>query len=58
MDKEQCEAAILAGNCIICQEKHRYRQCPVLKGDGPTATLAKQLLKEYHLVRKVENPLK
>jgi hypothetical protein len=58
MDKAQCEAAILAGNCIICQEKHRYRQCPVLKGDGPTATLAKQLLKEYHLVRKVENPLK
>ena len=55
MDKEQCEAAILAGNCIICHEKHRYRQCPVLKGNGPTAVLAKQLLKEYHLIRKVEN---
>ena len=34
LDKAQCEAAILAGNCIVCQEMHSYRQ----KG-----ALAKQL---------------
>ena len=56
LDRAACEAAIIAGNCILCQEKHRYRQCPLLKGAGPATVLAKQLLKEYHEIRKIENP--
>ena len=54
--KEQCEAAILTGSCIICHEQRRYRQSPVLKGTLPTAVLAKQLLNEYHNIKKTENP--
>ena len=35
LDRAGCETAILAGNCIICQEKHIYKQCPILKGILP-----------------------
>lgn len=56
LDKAACEAAILEGHCILCQEKHRYKLCPLLKSTGPAAVLAKQLLKEYHAIRKIENP--
>ena len=56
LDKAGCEAAILEGHCILCQEKHRYELCPLLKSTGPSAVLAKQLLKEYHSIRKIENP--
>lgn len=56
LDKAQCEAAILAGKCLVCQESHSYRNCPVLRGTGPATVLAKQFLKEYHNIRKIENP--
>ena len=57
LDRAAYEAAIVAGNCILCQEKHRYRQCPLLKGSGPATVLAKHLLKEYHAVKDRESKI-
>ena len=59
LDRAACEAAIIAGDYILCQGKHRYRQCPLLNGTGPVTVLAKYVLvKEYQNVRKRESKIR
>lgn len=51
MTHEECMAAIREGKCVLCQNAHSYRQCPLLQKGHPQRRQAHSWLDAYRRAR-------